>query len=208
MEAGERRGLDCFRKLAEQANVAYTCLSMKTPLAYGALIAIVNTIVTMVLFFLGYHSDAAKLASLGAIPSVVPLVVLIVGMALAVRARRAEIPEDQPFSYGSAVGTAILTGIISAVIGAVIYFVYLEVINPGFIDVQLQMQADKLAAKGLNAQQIEGARKFTSFILRPGIQFVFIIVMSTILSAVLGLIVAIFFRREAKPIAPTGASAV
>jgi hypothetical protein len=172
---------------------------MKIPLTYGVLIAIVNTIVTLVLFFLGYHSDAGKLASLGMAPSIIYFVVLIVGMALAVRARRAEVPEDQAFGYGSALGTAILAGVVSAVFGTLFYFLYLELINPAFVGVQLDMQTAKLAAKGLNAQQIEGARKMTSFFMKPPIQCVFALVMSAILSVVIGLIVAIFFRRPANP---------
>lgn len=172
---------------------------MKIPLTYGALIAIVNTVVTMVLFFLGYHSDAAKLASLGIAPSLIYFVVLVVGMVLAVRAKRAEVPAGQAFSYGSAVGTDILAGVISGILGSLFYFLYLQMINPAFIDVQLQMQSDKLTAKGLNAQQIEQATKMASFFMKPVIQFVFSLVFSVILSAVVGLIVAAFFRREANP---------
>ena len=170
---------------------------MKIPLTYGVLIAIVNTIVTLVLFFLGYHSAAGKLASLGIIPSVIYFVVLIVGMALAVRARRAEVPEDQPFTYGSALGTAILAGVVSAVLGSLFYFLYLTLLNPEFVTVQMDMQSATLAAKGWNAQQIEGAIKMASFFLRPAIQCVFATIFSAILSVVLGLIIAAFFRRDA-----------
>jgi len=171
---------------------------MKIPLTYGALIAIVNTILSLALFFLGYHSDAAKLESLGIAPNILPLVVMIAGMALSVRARRAETPPGEAFSYGKAFATALLTGVISGVVGAILYFGYLAFINPDFISVQSQMQYDKLAAQGKTAQQIEAIQKMAGFFLKPVIQTIFIMIMSAILSVILGLIVAIFFRREAK----------
>ncbi len=173
---------------------------MKVPFMYGALIAIFNAILILVLFFLGYHNDAAKLASLGVIPSIISVIISIVGIALAVRAKRAELPASEKFSYGSAFVTALLTGIIAGLLGAVFYLLYVQLINPELMAVQMQMQSDKLAAKGLSSQQIEQANKIAGFFLKPVIQFLFAAVFSCIFAAITALIVAAFFRRDAAPL--------
>ena len=179
---------------------------MKTPLLYGTLIAIIGALLTFGLFFAGYHDTPEKMKSVGWLPGVVGFVATIVGYILALRERRAEYPADKEWGYGSAFGTAFMTGLVSTVIGAVLSYVYLAIVNPHFAEVTYQAQVAAMEAKGIPSAQIEQAEPMMRKFINPTVMVVMQLVLGTILSAVIALIVAIFFRNREQPLAAVEAT--
>jgi len=72
---------------------------MKSYLTYGAFIAIGNAVVTLVLFLTGFHSEAEKLQTAGYVSGLAGLAIGITLLIIGVRAKRAETPITEEFSY-------------------------------------------------------------------------------------------------------------
>jgi Protein of unknown function (DUF4199) len=168
---------------------------MKIPLTYGALMAVASSLVTLLLFFLGYHSDAAKMQSIQPVQLIVVLAISFAGITMGMRARRAQIPPHEPFSYGRALGTGVLIGLCAALFGAAFNMLYATVINSGFNDVMMQMQTDKLEAKGMSSDQIEKASGMMKMMFNPIIQFIFALIIGTFSAFIISLIAAAFVKR-------------
>lgn len=172
---------------------------MKTYLTYGLFIALGITLISLILFFLGYHSDAAKLGTAQAIGMVGALAVSIVLTVLGVKARRAEIPLTEPFGYGRALGAGVMITLFAVLFGAVTNYLYTHVINPGFSDVMVQAQIEKWEAKGMSAAQIEGAEAMMRKMMHPAIQALFGVVFGMLFGTIISLIAAAFLKRPALP---------
>ncbi len=171
---------------------------MKTPLLYGLLAAIADALLVLALFFLGFHSDPAKLTVAKWVGGVLALAIAIVSMVAGIRARRSEVPEKDGFGYGSALGAGVIITATTNVIYGIFYFVYLKFINPGFIDVMLQDTMDKMAAKGITGAQADNVEKGVRFMLAPAVQFISQLIIGTIFGVILVLIIAAFLKRVPK----------
>ena len=93
---------------------------MKTCSLYGFLLAVASAIVTLALYFLGYHSDPAKVGTGQLIGGLVILTASLIITALGIKARRAEVPESEPFGYGRALGAGVLVGVLAGVLAGLV----------------------------------------------------------------------------------------
>lgn len=168
---------------------------MKTPLLYGALMAIIGALITFGLFFAGFHDTASKFQVGQWIGSGFGLLTGIVCLALAMRERRAEYPVNRTWGYGPAVGTGVMTGLWAVLFGAVLAYVYFAIVNPNFGEFTYQMQVAKLQAKGMTPSQIEAASGVMRKFLSPVVMTIFQAIGGFVWSVILALIVAIFFRK-------------
>jgi hypothetical protein len=180
---------------------------MKTPLIYGFAMALVSAVLTFVLFFAGFHSSAEKMQSAFAqtIGFVGPFIIGVTCLVLAMRERRANAPADAPWGYASALGTGVMTGLFASLIGIVFAYVYFAYINPQMSEVIYQVQAAKMEAKGMSADQIERAEPMMRKMMSPLMMTVFQTVVGFIWSVLLSLILAIFVRS--RPTASIGSDA-
>lgn len=167
---------------------------MKTPALYGFISALAGAVLNLILYFSGLHSDPAKVATAQAI-GWLGMVIFIVCLVLAVRARRAEVPATQAFGYGSALGVGTQVALVSAVLGAIFYYCYLRFINPGFVDVLFQAQDEKLQAKGVSGPALDRAEGFMRTMLQPGVSSITFVIAAFVMGFILALIVAAFIRR-------------
>jgi hypothetical protein len=172
---------------------------MKTPLTYGALSAAITAAITLLLFFLGYHSPE-KLGTAQAIGTVVGVVASILAIVLGMRARRAELPPHEAFTYGRALGVGILVALFGGLFGALFQALYTTVINTGFNDTLIAYQTGKWEAAGMSAEQIEGAEKITRLMLNPALQVLFGLLFSALWGTIVSLIAAAILKRPAAPI--------
>lgn len=170
---------------------------MKIPLTYGTLAAIASSLLTLLLFFLGYHSDASKLSSAQPIMLVGAIVINVGGIFLGMRASRSVYPPEKPFSYGRALGVGVLVGATAALLGSLFGVLYSTVINPEFMEVMLQQQTAKLEAAGMSGDQIEKATGVMRMMLKPAVQFALSFVTGLFWGTLMSLIVAAFVRRPA-----------
>lgn len=179
---------------------------MKTPLLYGTLIALVGALVTFGLFFAGYHDTPEKMQAVQRVPGIVGLVATVLGFMLAIRERRAEYPADKEWGYGTAFGTAFLTGIVSTVIGVVLNYVYVGIVNPHFTEVAYQAQVAMMQSKGIPSAQIEQAAPMMQKFMTAGFMAIAQLLVGTIVSLIIALIAAIFFRTREQPVASVEAT--
>jgi len=172
---------------------------MKTYLTYGLFSALGITLVSLILFFLGYHSDAAKLGTAQLIGTIGALAISITLTVLGIKARRAEVPATEPFGYGRALAAGVMITLFAVLFGAVTNYLYNHVINPGFSDIMVQAQIEKWEAKGMTAAQIEGAESMMRKMMHPAAQAVFGILAGMVFGTVISLIAAAFLQRPAVP---------
>jgi hypothetical protein len=171
---------------------------MKTYLTYGLGLAIAGALLVLVIYFLGLHSDAAKLGMAQLVGTVGGLAIGIVGTALGVKARRTELPPTEDFGYGRAVGAGVMITLFASLFGIVTNFVYFTFINPGFSDIAMAAQVEKMEAKGLSSAQIEGAQKVMHFMMSPVMTCVFGFIFGMIFGTIISLVVAAFLKRPAQ----------
>jgi hypothetical protein len=171
---------------------------MKIPLTYGAAMAIAGALLTLILFFAGFHDTAEKMQSGFAqtIAIIGPLGIAVACLALAMRDKRANTPADMPWGYGSAFGTGVMTGLFSALFGAVFAYVYFAVLNPDMADVVYQMQVSKMEAKGMPSDRIDAAEQIMRKMLSPIMMTTFQTFFGFLWTVVLSLIIAIFYKRR------------
>jgi hypothetical protein len=170
---------------------------MKTYLSYGLYMSLGNALLVFALYFLGFHSEAAKLSTAQNIQMVAGLALGITFIVLGTKERRAAVPASEGFGYGSALGAGVMIGLFAALFGTVFTYLYAAVINPNFIEVMLQAQTDKLELQGLSGDKIEQINAMTRGMMKPPIQAAFGFVFGLLFSTLISLVSAAFLKRAA-----------
>ena len=170
---------------------------MKTYLTYGFAMALAGALLTLVLFFLGYHSDPAKVQTAQWISIPLLIAITVACLVLGSKARSSELPATEDFGYGRALGTSVMIVLFAALFGVVTNALYTSFINPGFVDVLVQAQADKLEAKGVSSAQIEQMEKGMRFMMKPPLMAVFNFLGAMFWGTLIALITSAFVRRPA-----------
>jgi hypothetical protein len=167
---------------------------MNTNFFYGLILAVINIVFSLVMFFAGYQTD--KIAEGQRLSQFFPLVVCIVVLVLGMRAVREE-SKDKSLSYGRGVGSGVLITLYSSLIGAVYTFIHLTFVNTNYADYMIDfLRKGEWARKGLSETQMDAAEKFTRFIFKPAILSISSIIMWMFFGTVFVLIIAIFMRRK------------
>lgn len=178
---------------------------MKTYLTYGFAAAFANLLLAVLLFFVGLHSDPAKLGTAQMIGFVGSVLIYAVLITLGTKARRADTPASEPFGYGRALGAGVMIALFAAVFGAIGHWLYMTVINPGFVDTMMQAQVAQWEAMGMSGEQIENAESITRKFMHPAVQAGFALVFSFIFGTVVALVTSAFLKRSEVPPIPTTA---
>lgn len=168
---------------------------MKTPLTYGFYMALAGLLLSLALFFLGFHSDVDKLKSAQLISSVGGLALGITFIVLGIKARRAEVPVTEEFGYGRALWAGVQVSFFGCLFGTVLNFLYMRVINPGLTDLMVQAQINKWEAAGMSSDRMEQAEKVMRTMMNPALQAVFGILFGMIFCTIISLIAAAFLKR-------------
>ena len=168
---------------------------MKTYLTYGVSMALASALLTLVLFFLGFHSDAAKFGMAQWIGNIGLLVISIACLVLGMKARRAEVPATEEFGYGSALFTGFMISLFGGLCSVVTNYLYFHVINPGFTEIIVQAQLDKMEAKGMSGTQLEQAEKGIRMFMNPIFTGCFVFLGSLFWGTVISLVAAAFLKR-------------
>lgn len=171
---------------------------MKTCLVYGFAMSLAGAVLNLALYFLGYHSDPAKLGLAQGIGSLGGLAIGITCIVLGTKARRAELPANEEFGYGRALGTGVMIVLFGALLGIVTNYLYFAVINPGMTDIIVQSQLEKMEAKGMSGVQLEQAEKMIRIMTNPPIQAAFGFLGGMFFGTVISLITSAFLKRPAR----------
>jgi hypothetical protein len=103
-------------------------------------------------------------------------------------------------SYGKAFSLCFMIGLYAAILSAIYTFVFAEFIYPGFTQELLEKARENMISGGqeMSEQQIETALEWTKKFTTPVMITVWGFVTSLFFSAVIGLIAAIFLKKEDK----------
>jgi len=170
---------------------------MKTYVTYGFFMALALMVLNLAFFFLGYHSDAEKYATADMISKIGFWVIAFVFIILGTIARRNEVPATEAFGYGRALLAGFMISLFCSLIGIVTNYLYMHVINPGFIDIIVQAATAKAEAKGVSGAQLEQMEKGIRFFMNPLFSSVVVLIFGTVLGTVVSLVTSIFLRRPA-----------
>lgn len=170
---------------------------MKTYLTYGFAMALAGGLITLALYFLGYHTDLQKAASGQWVGLPFYLAASVIILVLGIKARRAELPLSEPFGYGRALGAGVMVIMFAAFFGIIFNYVYFQFINPGFADLMVQVRAEQMEAKNMSATQIEQMERFTRMMMKPAVMAIGGFVQSMFVGTIIALITASFLRRPA-----------
>jgi hypothetical protein len=170
---------------------------MKTYLTYGVSMALASALLTLVLYFLGFHSDAAKLGTAQWISNLGFLAIAVTCLIMGTKARRAEVPLTEEFGYGSALFVGFMISLFAALCAIVTNYLYFNVINPGFSELIVQAQLDKMEAKGLSGAQIEQMEKMTRMFMSPVFSSCVVFLVVLFWGTLISLVTAAFLKRPA-----------
>lgn len=170
---------------------------MKTYLTYGLAMALAGAVLTLALYFLGYHSDPAKIGVAQGIGSIGGLAIGITCIVLGTKARRAELPANELFGYGRALGAGVMIVLFASLFGIVTNLLYITVINPSMTDITVQAQLDKLEAKGLSGARLEQVEKMTRMMTKAPVQAAFGFLGGMFFGTIVSLVTAAFLKRPA-----------
>lgn len=172
---------------------------MKTYLSYGLYLALALLLLNVALFAAGLHTDASKLQTAQIISTCASIIISVLFIYLGAKAREALVPADKPFGYGQALLAGWLVAIFAGLIGIVTTYVYMQLINPSYIELTVQNEIAKLEAKGLATETIEGAEKAIRFMMKPAILSITGFLSAIFFGLIVSLITAIFARRKDQP---------
>jgi hypothetical protein len=106
-------------------------------------------------------------------------------------------------TFGEGFGVCFQLILFAGIITAIYFvFIFIQFIDPGFVDETIRVSQQKMIDKGMTDDQIEMALKYTKMFMKPGIMFVFAIVGSAFMGAILSLIVAAISRKENNVLLP------
>lgn len=168
---------------------------MKTYLTYGSAMAGGGFLLVLVLYALGFHSDPTKLGTAQVIQTCVGLAISITCIVLGTKARRATVPVEQDFGYGSALGAGVMITLFAALVGIVTSAIYMQLINPGMNDIIIQAQIAKWEAANMPAARMEQAETMMRKMMSPPIQICFQFLGGMFFGTLVSLVTAAFLKR-------------
>jgi hypothetical protein len=161
-------------------------------LKWGAIGGLLSFIFTLITKYTGLEDDFSE--TLGWVSTIFTLLINVTILVLALREVRSE--NDGFMTYGQGLGSSALLGAIWGVIAGGFNYIYLQFIDQGVIQKQLDLARERLEEQGLTESQIEDAEKITKMMMGPGVQFVIVVLVTILFMFILGLIVSGVLKRE------------
>jgi hypothetical protein len=189
-----------YNEVVLRHRIALHAVAVKAYLIHGLAIAGAGAVLAIVLYLLGFHSDPQKLTTAQIIGTCGTIAFSAIGIRQGIRARRAQIPATEEFTYGQAFGAGFMVGLFAALFAIVTTYVYSKFINPEFVDTIVQAQVAKLEAQNVPADGIEAAEKIIRRMSGPEIQAGAAFIMALLINTIVALIVAAFSKRPAAPL--------
>ena len=162
---------------------------MKRALIYGAAIAIAGVILTAVMGAAGLEANQA-VGYLG-------LLFPIIGIVLAIMAAKRE--ETGEFTYGEGFKQGALVSLVAAVLGGLLSYLYLTMINPGYLDAVREATTAQLQSQGYSGSQLAQAEAMTESMSKPGTVAAIGFITQLIFGLIVSAVAALFLRRKAAP---------
>lgn len=174
---------------------------MKQGLIYGVGTALAGAFLTLALYFFGIHSDMERMLATRTLVSLLGFAISIGGVVLAMRAARTAAP-DGGLSYGRGVLVSLMVGIASGVVSAIFMWVYVAVINPEFAELNYQVAVSQAQERGMSDADIANAEGMMRLFTGPTFLAAMVFFMTPVMCVLIGLVAAIFLRRQPTAVPP------
>jgi len=163
----------------------------KTCLKYGLILGLVSIVFSVLIYMFDL-----TFATWTIIPS---LLLSFVVLFLLQRSYR-DTYNNGFITYGKSLGVGVVIFIYASVIIAIYTYLLYTVIDPGMIDKQMAMAADKMVAKGIPEASMDAALKMQEKMLKPWIISLMGIFTTIFYGFILSLISSIFVAKQGNPL--------
>jgi Protein of unknown function (DUF4199) len=162
-------------------------------LKYGLTGGIIMSMIFLVGTITGLSTSGSK--SYGLISGLVSFIIVVVLVVLAIKAHRDEL-QDGFISLGQCIliGTGVL--VLAGLISYLVSLIYMKVIDPGYMDRMMASMEEAWEAQGLNEDQIESAKKWTSVMKSPVLSLAAVLCCYGVGGAILSLIVGLIMKKD------------
>ena len=157
-------------------------------LNYGLYLGVIGVILHLALWASG------QLIELNWINSVVWIIALIAFTIVGIKKIRESAGGFISWGQGVKIGMGIT--MVAAVITVVYTLLFINVIDPGFQDMAIEVQKQAWLDAGMSEEQIEGATEMAAKFQSPGILSAMILAMSAFLGFVISAIVAAIMKKS------------
>jgi ABC-type spermidine/putrescine transport system permease subunit II len=163
--------------------------AMSNGLYYGMIMGGVLIVFSLILFLLDLHMNRS-VGSLG-------YLILAAGMIWGTLDYRKKYTNGF-LTYGKAFSSCFWIGLFAGIIGTIYFLIFMTYIHPGYINEAMELARVQMeeSRSDLSEEQMEQAMEMSAKFMSPLFMTVMALVMYTIVSAVIGLIAAIFLKKE------------
>ena len=156
-------------------------------LNYGFVLGILSILTSVTSYALGMHIDRDwRFGLLGFI-----LMVIIVSMGI----KKFKVENQNLLSFGQAVKVGIGVSIVSAVLVTIYNLIFMNFIEPDFMNQLLQVEKAKWIEAEMSSEQMEGAEKMFNLFSGPAISSAAAIIASAFLGFVISAIAGAIMKR-------------
>jgi hypothetical protein len=163
----------------------------KTCLKYGLILGLVSIVFSVLIYMFDL-----TFATWTIIPS---LLLSFIVLFLLQRSYR-DTYNNGFITYGKSLGVGVVIFIYASVIIAIYTYLLYTVIDPGMVDKQMAMAADKMVAKGIPEASMDAALKMQEKMLQPWIISLMGIFTTIFYGFILSLISSIFVAKQGNPL--------
>jgi flagellar biosynthesis protein FliQ len=156
---------------------------MKPEVKYGLIYGGVSCLFSLLMYVTGLNRS-----NLSWIPNLVSMIIPIVCTVMVINETKAL--NAGYITFGSAFKKSLAVVSIGSLISAVYVILYTSVIDPEFMEFQMQKQVEKMQEMGMSEGDIEEALNRNAQFQTPLMMFIFTLVMFIFVGAVISLIVA------------------
>lgn len=164
--------------------------AFKTGLTYGIILGIVLVIYSVLLYLL----DLSLNKYLGWVSYIITIAVIVYAT---LNYRKNSL--DGNISYGQALGLATIIIVFGALLSSIYSYIYVTVIDPGYIEKALATAEEQLINKGMPDDQIEMGLSIQRKMMQPFIMSIMTLVGYTIVAFIIALISSAFLKKEGDP---------
>ena len=165
---------------------------MRIALLYGALLGVLQTVATLVIYACGLHSAPEKLEGAHRLESLADFVIMMACLSLGLRGvRRTLSAGGKAFTFGTGTRHALGIAILGSLVTAIGQYVYVAAVNPAFSD---HLRAALVAGAQLKPEQAAAYQSQLGFATSPHFRALSQGLTTFFFSLLIGLAYAFLFR--------------
>lgn len=174
---------------------------MPIVLRYGLFLGLAQTLATLVVYFAGLHATPDKLPTAQFVENLTGFVLMIVFVALGLRAAKAaREARGEVSTFGAGAKTALALAAVGALVSGLGQLAYVSWINPEFLPMLKQMVLDgaKERIATMKPEELAQSMEQLDFALSPAMRGVAQAFGTFVFTTLLGLAFAVVFRAAAR----------